>query len=58
MDTEPNSNVDDEATFHVSSHVTSTCSIETKVLVNEEITTIKIEKILGNYTLFNLVFII
>ena len=51
-------NADVEATFPGSSHVTSTGSILTTFLVNDELIPIKIEKILGNYRLFNLVFII
>ena len=41
-----------------SSHVTSTGSIKCTFLVNEEMVPIKIEKIPGDYGLFNLVFII
>ena len=44
--------------FPGSSRVTSTGSIVTKFLVNEELVPIKIEKIPGDYRLFNLVFII
>ena len=44
--------------FPRSSRVTSTSSIVTKFLVNEELVPIKIEKIPGDYRLFNLVFII
>ena len=51
-------NVDAEATFPRSSCVTSTGSIVTTFLVNEELVPIKIEKILGDYRLFNLVFIL
>ena len=51
-------NVDAEATFPGSSRVTSMGSIVTTFLVNEELVPINIEKILGNYTLFKLVFII
>ena len=51
-------NDDDEATFTRSSHVTRTGSIVTTFLVKEELVPIKIEKILGNYRLFNLFFII
>ena len=40
------------------SHVTSTGSIVCTFLVNEELVPIKIEKIQGDYRLFNLVFII
>ena len=40
------------------SRVTSTGSIVTKFLVNDELVPIKIEKIPSNYRLFNLVFII
>ena len=58
VDVEPSSNVDAKAAFPGSSHVTSTGSIETTFLVVEELIPIKIEKILGNYRLFNLVFII
>ena len=49
---------DAEATFLGSSRVTSMASIVTTFLVNEELIPINIEKILGNYRLFNLVFII
>ena len=58
MEEEPDSNVDVEATLHGSSCVTSMGSIETTFLVNEELIPINIEKIPGNYRLFNLVFII
>ena len=51
-------NVDAEAPFTRSSHVTSTGSIVTTFLVNEELVPRKIENSLGNYRLFNLVFII
>ena len=51
-------NVDVEVTFPIYSHVTSMGSIVTTFLVNEERIPIKIEKIPGNYRLFNLVFII
>ena len=51
-------NADVEATFPRSSHVTSTSSIETTFFMNEELVSTNIENILGNYTLFNLVFII
>ena len=51
-------NVDAEATFLGSSHVTSMGSIMTTFFVNEELIPIKIENILGNYRLFNLFFII
>ena len=44
--------------FPGSSHVTSTGSIVATFLVNEELIPIKIERILGDYRLFNLVFII
>ena len=44
--------------FHGYSHVTSTGSIVCTFFVNEELVPIKIEKILGDYRLFNLVFII
>ena len=47
-----------EATFPESSCVTSTGSIETTFLVNKELVPIKIENILCNCILFNLVFII
>ena len=50
--------VDAEATFPGSSRVTSTSSIVTTFLVNDELVPIKIENIPGNYRLFNLVFII
>ena len=50
--------VDAEVTFIGSSRVTSTCLIVTTFLVNEEIFSIKTEKITGDYRLFNLVFII
>ena len=52
---DPASIADVEATFPGSSRVTSMGTIETMFLVNEEIVPIKIEKILGNYTLFKLV---
>ena len=58
VDTNPDSNADDEETFPGSSCVTSMVSIETTFLVNKELIPIKIEKISGNYRLFNLVFII
>ena len=48
-------NADAEATFPRSSHVTSTGSIVTTFLVNDEIVSIKIENIPSNYRLFNLV---
>ena len=51
-------NVDVEATFPGSSHVTSTGTIETTILVNEELVPINIEKIPCNYTLFKLVSIV
>ena len=51
-------NVDVEVAFPGSSHVTSTGSIVTTFFVNEEGIPIKIEKILGDYRLFNLDFII
>ena len=51
-------NIDVEAAFPRSSHVTSTSSIVTTFLVNDEIVPINIEKIPGDYKLFNLVFII
>ena len=51
-------NADVEATFPGSSRVTSTGSIVTTFLVNEELIPIKIENISGDYILFNLVFII
>ena len=44
--------------FPRSSHVTSTGSIVTTFLVDEELVPIKIEKIPGDYRLFNLVLII
>ena len=44
--------------FPGSSCVTSTGSVVTTFLVNEEMVPIKIEKIPGDYRLFNLVFII
>ena len=43
--------------FPRSSRVTSTSLIVTKFLVNKELVPIKIEKIPGDYRLFNLVFI-
>ena len=58
VDADPASNVDVEATFPGSSRVTSMGSIETTFLVNEKLVPIYIEKISGNYTLFNLFFII
>ena len=51
-------NVDAEAAVLGPSHVTSIGSIVTTFLVNEELVPIKIEKIPGDYRLFNLVFII
>ena len=51
-------NADVEAAFLRSSHVTSTGSIVTTFFVNNELVPIKIEKILGDYRLLNLVFII
>ena len=44
--------------FPISSRVTSTGSIKFTFLVNEELVPIKIERILGHYRLFNLVFLI
>ena len=58
VDAEPDSNDDVEAAFPGYSHVTSTSSIETSFLVKKELVPIELEKIPGNYTLFNLVFII
>ena len=58
MDARLDTNVDVEATFPISSHVTRTGSIVTTFLVNEELIPIKIENIPGDYILFNLVFII
>ena len=51
-------NVDAEVAFPGSSHVTSIGSIVTTFLVNDELIPIKIEKISGDYRLFNLVIII
>ena len=51
-------NTDVEAAFPRSSCLTSTGSIMATFLVNEELVPIKIEKIPGDYRLFNLVFII
>ena len=51
-------NADVEAAFPGYSRVTSIGSIVTTFLVNDELAPIKIEKIPGNYRLFNLVFII
>ena len=51
-------NADVEATSLGSSRVTSTGSIVTTFLVNNEIIPIKIENISGDYRLFNLIFII
>ena len=51
-------NADAEATSLGSFRVTSTGSIVTTFLVNDELVPINIEKIPGNYKLFNLVFII
>ena len=48
----------DVEAFPGSSRVTSTSSIVCTFLVNEELVPIKIERILGHYRLFNLVFII
>ena len=58
MEVESDTNVDVEAAFPRSSHFTSTSSIVTTLLVNDELLPIKIENILSNYRLFNLVFII
>ena len=58
MDAGLDTNVDAEVAFPGSSRVTSTGSVVTTFLVNKELVPIKIENILGNYTLFNLVFII
>ena len=58
MDVGFGTNVDAEVTFPRSSHVTSTGSIVTTFLVNDELVPIKIEKIPSNYRLFNLGFII
>ena len=58
MDARLDTNDDAEASFPGSSHVTSTSSIVTTFLVNDELVPIKIENIPGNYILFNLVFII
>ena len=58
VDVDPISNVDVEATFPGSSHVTSMGSIETTFLVNADLIPINIENIQGNYTLFKLFFII
>ena len=44
--------------FPRSSHVTGTGSIATTFLVNDELVPINIENILGDYRMFNLVFII
>ena len=48
----------DVEAFRGSSRVTSTGSIVCTLLVNEELVPINIERILGHYRLFNLVFII
>ena len=48
----------DVGAFPGSSRVTSTGSIVTKFLVNDELIPIKIGKIPSNYRLFNLVFIL
>ena len=53
-----NTNDDAEATFPGSSRVTSTGSIVTTFLVNDELVPINIENIPCDYRLFNLVFII
>ena len=45
-------------TFPGSSHVTSNGSVVCTFLVNEELVPIKIEKILGDYRLFNFVSIL
>ena len=58
MDAGFDTNADAEVAFHGSSYVTSTSSIVTTFLVNDELIPINIEKIPGNYRLFNLVFII
>ena len=52
VDAELASNADVEIAFPGFSCVTSTGSIETKNLLNEELVPIKIEKIPGNYTMF------
>ena len=51
-------NVDAEVAFPRSYRVTSTGSIVTTFLVNDEIVPINIENIPGDYRLLNLVFII
>ena len=48
----------DVEAFLGSSRVTSTCSIKCTFFMNKELVPIKIERILGHYRLFNLVFII
>ena len=48
----------DVEAFPGSYRVTSTSSIACTFFVNEELVPIKIERILGHYRLFNLVFII
>ena len=58
MDTFFDTNADVEEAFLRSSHVTSTSSIVTTFLVNDELVPINIEKIPGDYRLFNLFFII
>ena len=58
VDTIFDTNADFEAAFPGSSRVTSTGSIVTKFLVNDELIPIKIGKIPSNYRLFNLVFIL
>ena len=47
-----------QASFHGYSCVTNTGTLETTFLVDDNLVPIKIEKILGIYTLFNLLFVI
>ena len=56
MDARLDTIADLEATFPGYSRVSSTGSIVTTFLVNDELVPIKIENILGNYRLFNFVF--
>ena len=58
VEADSDTNADAEVVFHGSSRVTSMGSIVTTFLVNDEIVPIKIEKIPGNYRLFNLSFIL
>ena len=52
------SNDNAQAIFPRSSHVIGTCTLQTTFFEDKNLVPIKIEKILGIYTLFNLLFII